>query len=110
MKPGDHVIPCYQVFYRDVTKDCSDTPRDVLLTVSLLLLVFPLQNYVKAWRGLQAFCGECGMCKSQKTNLCGSVRNWTGKGIMRADSQPRFTHKETGKKIFHFVSHPSLTV
>ncbi len=43
------------------------------------------------------------MCKSGKTNLCGSVRKWTGKGIMRGDNQPRFTHKESGKKIYHFV-------
>ena len=55
---------------------------------------------------LQAFCGDCGMCKSNKTNLCGKVRAWTGKGIMAADDQPRFTHKESGKKIFHFVRPP----
>ena len=52
---------------------------------------------------VQAFCGDCGMCKSNKTNLCGKVRAWTGKGIMAADDQPRFTHKESGKKIYHFV-------
>lgn len=61
---------------------------------------------------LQAFCAECGMCKSNKTNLCGKIRQWTGKGIMSADSKPRFRHKESGKEIFHFVStlptHPSL--
>ncbi|KAK9807202.1 hypothetical protein WJX73_008171 [Symbiochloris irregularis] len=51
----------------------------------------------------QAFCGECGMCKSNKTNLCGKVRAWTGKGIMAADSKTRFTHKESGKEIFHFM-------
>lgn len=44
------------------------------------------------------------MCKSNKTNLCGKVRAWTGKGIMAADDQTRFTHKESGKKIYHFVS------
>jgi S-(hydroxymethyl)glutathione dehydrogenase/alcohol dehydrogenase len=62
VKPGDHVIPCYQ-----------------------------------------AFCAECGMCKSNKTNLCGKIRQWTGKGIMSADSKPRFRHKESGKEIFHFM-------
>eukprot|EP00884_Botryococcus_braunii_P021377 jgi/Botrbrau1/7923/Bobra.9_2s0089.2 len=62
VKPGDHVIPCYQ-----------------------------------------AFCGECPMCLSGKTNLCGSVRNWTGRGLMKADDGSRFTHKESGKKIFHFM-------
>eukprot|EP00898_Chlorokybus_atmophyticus_P003683 jgi/Chlat1/4315/Chrsp29S04600 len=49
----------------------------------------------------QAFCGECKFCKSGKTNLCGSVRAWTGKGIMRADEKPRFTCD--GKPIFHFM-------
>ena len=44
------------------------------------------------------------MCKSGKTNLCGKIRAWTGRGVMAADDQPRFTHKESGKKIFHFVS------
>ena len=55
-----------------------------------------------AWA--QAFCGSCAMCKSEKTNLCGAVRKWTGNGIMRADDGVRFHHKETGKKIYHFVS------
>ena len=54
----------------------------------------------------QAFCGTCGMCKSEKTNLCGAVRKWTGNGIMRADDDVRFHHKATGKKIYHFVSAP----
>merc|ERR1711897_5730 len=62
VKPGDHVIPCYQ-----------------------------------------AFCACCKFCTSGKTNLCGSVRAWTGKGVMQADSEPRFTVKETGQKIFHFM-------
>eukprot|EP01025_Chloroclados_australasicus_P049111 TRINITY_DN5585_c0_g1_i3.p1 TRINITY_DN5585_c0_g1~~TRINITY_DN5585_c0_g1_i3.p1 ORF type:complete len:376 (+),score=43.26 TRINITY_DN5585_c0_g1_i3:166-1293(+) len=60
VKPGDHVIPCYQ-----------------------------------------AYCGECKFCASGKTNLCGSVRQWTGKGIMKSDSKPRFTCD--GKEIFHFM-------
>lgn len=51
----------------------------------------------------QAFCGECKMCKSGKTNLCGRIRQWTGKGVMAADSKPRFRHKESGKEIFHFM-------
>ena len=49
------------------------------------------------------------MCKSRKTNLCGKVRKWTGNGIMAADDGVRFTHKESGKKIYHFVS-PSLAL
>ena len=52
---------------------------------------------------MQAYCGECGMCSSGKTNLCGKVRQFTGNGIMAADSKPRFRHKESGKEIFHFV-------
>lgn len=44
------------------------------------------------------------MCKSNKTNLCGAVRKWTGNGIMKADDGVRFHHKESGKKIYHFVS------
>lgn len=51
----------------------------------------------------QAFCSKCPMCKSNKTNLCGAVRKWTGNGIMKADDGTRFTHKESGKKIYHFV-------
>ena len=44
------------------------------------------------------------MCRSNKTNLCGRIRQWTGKGVMAADSKPRFRHKESGKEIYHFVS------
>lgn len=44
------------------------------------------------------------MCKSGKTNLCSKIRQWTGKGVMAADDKPRFTHKESGKQIYHFVS------
>ena len=51
----------------------------------------------------QAFCGECCMCKSGKTNLCGSVRAFTGKGVMAADGESRISHKGTGKKIWHFM-------
>ena len=58
---------------------------------------------------VQAFCAKCPMCKSNKTNLCGAVRKWTGNGIMKADDGVRFHHKESGKKIYHFVSTlPSL--
>ncbi|EFJ15470.1 hypothetical protein SELMODRAFT_149322 [Selaginella moellendorffii] len=60
VKPGDHVIPCYQ-----------------------------------------AECKECKYCKSGKTNLCIKVRPATGKGVMLADGQPRFSVK--GKPIYHFM-------
>lgn len=49
----------------------------------------------------QAFCDACKMCNSMKTNLCSSVRQWTGSGVMKADNEPRFT--VGGKKIFHFM-------
>jgi len=54
----------------------------------------------------QAFCRDCKMCKSNKTNLCGQIRQWTGKGVMAADDKSRFRHKESGKTIYHFVSPP----
>lgn len=49
----------------------------------------------------QAFCGKCKMCRSGKTNLCGAVRNWTGKGVMQSDNKPRFSYE--GKPIYHFM-------
>ena len=48
------------------------------------------------------------MCKSGKTNLCSSVRNWTGKGVMQSDNKPRFSYE--GKPIYHFVSLPRLVM
>ena len=51
----------------------------------------------------QAFCGTCCMCSSGKTNLCGSVRSFTGRGVMAADGESRITHRESGKKIWHFM-------
>ncbi|GAB4822531.1 hypothetical protein N2152v2_009577 [Parachlorella kessleri] len=60
VKPGDHVIPCYQ-----------------------------------------AYCGDCIFCKHPRSNLCVSVRNFTGKGLMKADGEVRF-HCQ-GKPIYHFM-------
>ncbi|KAG2438339.1 hypothetical protein HYH02_010797 [Chlamydomonas schloesseri] len=60
VKPGDHVIPCYQ-----------------------------------------AYCGECKFCKHPESNLCVSVRAFTGKGVMKSDGKPRFT--VDGKPIYHFM-------
>lgn len=68
VKPGDHVIPCYQ-----------------------------------------AFCQECKFCVSNKTNLCGAIRAWSGRGVMKADDQSRFTVKRTGQKIFHFMGTSTFT-
>ena len=63
-------------------------------------------TYTQLHTSVQAFCAKCPMCKSNKTNLCGAVRKWTGNGIMKADDGVRFHHKESGKKIYHFVSSP----
>ncbi|CAD7927805.1 unnamed protein product [Amoebophrya sp. A25] len=49
----------------------------------------------------QAYCGDCMFCKRPKINLCTSVRAFTGKGVMKADEQPRFTYQ--GKPIYHFM-------
>jgi len=51
----------------------------------------------------QAFCGTCSMCSSGKTNLCGSVRAFTGVGTMAADGGVRFTHAASGKPLWHFM-------
>lgn len=61
VKPGDHVIPCYQ-----------------------------------------AYCGDCIFCHHPESNLCTSVRAYTGKGLMKSDNQTRFTTLD-GKPIFHFM-------
>ncbi|PSC68961.1 Alcohol dehydrogenase class-3 [Micractinium conductrix] len=50
----------------------------------------------------QAYCGDCMFCKHPKSNLCTSVRAFTGKGVMRADEQPRF-HTLDGKPLYHFM-------
>jgi len=60
VKPGDHVIPCYQ-----------------------------------------ACCKECKFCKHPRSNLCQAVRQWTGRGVMKADDKSRFTYK--GEPVYHFM-------
>jgi len=49
----------------------------------------------------QAYCGDCKFCKHPESNLCVSVRAFTGKGVMKSDSKPRFT--VDGKPVFHFM-------
>jgi len=49
----------------------------------------------------QAYCGECKFCKHPESNLCVSVRAFTGKGVMKSDSKPRFS--VDGKPIYHFM-------
>lgn len=49
----------------------------------------------------QAYCGICKFCEHPESNLCVAVRAYTGKGVMRADSETRITCN--GKKLFHFM-------
>jgi len=50
----------------------------------------------------QAYCGDCMFCKHPKSNLCTSVRAFTGRGVMKADDSVRF-HTKDGKPIYHFM-------
>lgn len=50
----------------------------------------------------QAYCGDCTFCKHPKSNLCVSVRAFTGKGVMKSDGDVRFFSMD-GKPIFHFM-------
>lgn len=50
----------------------------------------------------QAYCGGCMFCKRPKINLCTSVRQYTGTGVMKADGKPRFTDAN-GEPIYHFM-------
>lgn len=50
----------------------------------------------------QAYCGDCMFCKRPRINLCTSVRQYTGAGVMRADGKPRFTDKN-GEPLYHFM-------
>lgn len=47
-----------------------------------------------------AECRECKFCKSGKTNLCSSVRETQGRGLM-PDGTTRF--KCGGKEVFHYM-------
>ncbi len=47
-----------------------------------------------------AECGECKFCKSGKTNLCSSVRETQGRGLM-PDGTSRFS--KDGKPIYHYM-------
>ena len=47
-----------------------------------------------------AECGECLFCKSNKTNLCVSVRATQGKGVM-PDGTSRFSYQ--GQPIYHYM-------
>lgn len=47
-----------------------------------------------------AECGQCKFCASKKTNLCSSVRETQGRGLM-PDGTTRFTCG--GKEVFHYM-------
>ncbi|OUS30076.1 S-(hydroxymethyl)glutathione dehydrogenase/class III alcohol dehydrogenase [Gammaproteobacteria bacterium 45_16_T64] len=47
-----------------------------------------------------AECGECKFCRSGKTNLCSSVRETQGKGLM-PDGTSRFS--KNGDPIYHYM-------
>ena len=47
-----------------------------------------------------AECGKCKFCTSGKTNLCSSVRETQGRGVM-PDGSTRFTCN--GKDVFHYM-------
>ncbi len=47
-----------------------------------------------------AECKQCKFCKSGKTNLCSSVRETQGKGLM-PDGTTRFSYK--GQPIYHYM-------
>lgn len=51
-------------------------------------------------------CGECKLCKSDKTNLCGKIRDTQGKGVM-PDGTSRFTCR--GKPLLHFMGCSTLS-
>ena len=124
VKAGDHVIPCYQVTLRCLRLDLllvallTDWTTDAIASATCsaniklpdprrcqLIVIEPTRSQdalaVLMSTVLQAFCGKCKMCKSNKTNLCSAVRKWTGNGVMQADNKPRFSYE--GKPIYHFV-------
>ena len=45
---------------------------------------------------------DCIFCQSTKTNLCPAIRATQGQGVM-PDGTSRFTLKETGEPIYHFM-------
>eukprot|EP00922_Rhytidocystis_sp_ex-Travisia-forbesii_P032796 GHVS01048801.1.p1 GENE.GHVS01048801.1~~GHVS01048801.1.p1 ORF type:complete len:386 (+),score=42.48 GHVS01048801.1:691-1848(+) len=47
-------------------------------------------------------CPTCSGYGCGKTNLCGKIREYTGKGVMKADGKSRFSLLD-GTPIFHFM-------
>jgi len=123
VKPGDHVIPCYQaycgeciMYARSWWLVCRRTGgglaystllnrADCLPNLTPLspLLLPPLQPGRHRYHLICQF-----RCKHPKTNLCAAVRNWTGRGVMKGDDKPRFSHE--GKPIYHFMGTSTFSV
>jgi S-(hydroxymethyl)glutathione dehydrogenase/alcohol dehydrogenase len=70
---GDHVIPCYQAY-------CGD-----------------------GIAGGAATAEPCKFCLHPRTNLCQSVRAFTGNGVMKNDGKSRFTLASDGSTLYHFM-------
>jgi len=116
VQAGDHVIPCYQVCgstrEADPAEPCSSPltaagvqerrqkETSTMPACQRVEWSFPLpvcgaltyecqvrRRGCPSFSLLQAFCGDCKFCFSKKTNLCGSVRQWTGNGVMKADGK-----------------------
>eukprot|EP00921_Rhytidocystis_pertsovi_P004968 GHVQ01008616.1.p3 GENE.GHVQ01008616.1~~GHVQ01008616.1.p3 ORF type:complete len:139 (-),score=16.96 GHVQ01008616.1:1357-1773(-) len=47
-------------------------------------------------------CVTCTGYDGGKTNLCGKIREFTGKGIMKADGKSRFSLPD-GTSIYHYM-------
>lgn len=96
---GDHVIPCYQA--RSKAQKLLLNGRRVSQTTTDNTVLDPSSTSPP-----QAYCADleaqpCKFCLHPKTNLCQSVRAWTGRGVMKADGASRFTLD--GKPLFHFM-------
>lgn len=48
-------------------------------------------------------CPRCRGYAAGKTNLCGKIRPFTGKGIMAADMGTRFTLASDGTPLYHYM-------
>lgn len=55
----------------------------------------------------QAYCGDCKFCKRPNINMCVSVRDYTGRGVMKNDDKPRFQYQ--GQDLYHFMGCSSFS-
>ena len=47
-------------------------------------------------------CPRCRGYREGKTNLCGKIRPFSGRGVMRSDEDVRFKSAD-GKKLWHYM-------